>query len=78
MTQSLTTIQPDTLRLRRDAIFERARARCKFTLDGEPAIVLGRLLDFPVISTGDGKRAEINWTQLETFATRGGVVNVQS
>lgn len=80
MTTSIGTAGPRrlTAREQRNDLFSRAR-QCKITLDGEPAKVFGRLLDFPVVR-GDitGRRAEVNWSQLEKLVDRGGVINVTS
>lgn len=66
-----------TSRELRNDLFDRAR-RCTITLDGEPATIVGRLLDFPVVRTDSGKRAQVNWSQLERLVDRGGVINVTS
>lgn len=61
----------------RDDVFARAQSKA-FTLDGVPARVIGRLLDFPRVVTESGMRAEINWTQLAAMVDRDGVINVTS
>lgn len=61
----------------RDQVFQQAQTK-RITLDGEPAIIVGRLLPFPVVLTQTGKRAEVNWVQLEALIERTGPINVQS
>lgn len=62
---------------RRDVIFERAQGST-FTLDGESAKLVGRLLPFPVLVTDSGRRAELNWPQVETLVDRYDAINIQS
>jgi len=58
--------------LQKDIIFENSRF-VNMTINGEPAVLCGRLLDFPVVRSLDGVyHAAFAWKTVERILANGG------
>jgi hypothetical protein len=52
---------------------KRAMIAAKVTLDGKPALIMGRLEAFPIVASLDGKhRAEFSWRTCAAVLASGG------